>query len=155
MLAGEFTFVLNPSQASTRTYQTWVTIRLTTDGSLLRKCNGHSWSVMGYVSEGETKLFATYEMEKAQARMVAHLCYKAERKCNVPGMGVAWRNATWIRPAVNPATGRKLTAAPSIRDEQPDRDKNVDEMRLRVGGGFMARDGSYNPLLAAKWIGRL
>lgn len=129
----EATFVLNLDAASLNTYQTWVTVRLMSDGSLQRKSNeggnGQTWEVFGYVSNGEHLLFTTTATEEQQAKILAHCCYKAKRKCNVRSYGAAWKNATWVRPTVNPATGRKLTAAPSIRDGKPPRDKNVKQRR--------------------------
>lgn len=147
----EATFVLNPDDASTYTRQTWVTVQLRDDRSLWRLSNmggnGQTWECFGYVTKGETQLFTTNATEAQQARILGHVAYRAERECNVKGFGVAWSKATWACPTVSTQTGRKLTAAPSIRLGRVDRDKNVDQMRLRVGGGFMARDGGTNPLL--------
>lgn len=136
MIRSEATFVLNPATASTNTYQTWVTVRLMGDWTLLRKSNeggnGQTWEVFGYVSENETKLFTTNANETQAAKILAHVCYLAAKRCNVKGYGATWKNATWVRPTKSTQTGRKLTSAPSIRLGRVERDKNVNRMRLKV-----------------------
>ena len=127
----EYTFVLNLKDASTSTYQTWVTVRVrpTISGTILERKsneggNGQTWKLFGYGNPGEYKLFATNADETQAARIVAHIVRKVGLRCNVNGYGAAWRNATVVEAVVNKGTGRKLTAAPSIRLGYPDRDKN-------------------------------
>lgn len=129
----EATFVLSLRNASDSTYQTWVSVRLLECGTIERKSNaggnGQTWEVFGYVSAGDTQLFTTNAKEAEQARILAHFCAIAARKCNVKGYGAAWSNAEWVPPVVNARTKRKLTAAPSIREGSPPRDKNVKARR--------------------------
>lgn len=122
------TFCLNLETASASSYQTWVTVRLLTDFTLERLTNeggnGQHWEVFGYGSSEETKLFSSNATETQQARIFAHCVGKIGTRCNVAGFGAAWSKATIEEPRVNPLTGRTLTAAPSIREGKPPRDKN-------------------------------
>jgi hypothetical protein len=132
----EGTFVLNLETASSSTYQTWVTVRLMADRTLQRKSNakgnGQTWTVFGYVTDTEVKLFSTHANETQQAKILAHCCYLSAERCNVKGYGAAWSKATWVKPTVSTQTGRKLTSAPSIRLGRVERDKNVNTMRRKV-----------------------
>ena len=130
-----YTFVLNLEDASTNTYQTWVTVRIR-NGVLERKSsaqgNGQTWELFGYGNPSEYKLFTTNANETAAARIVAHVVKTVGLRCNVGGYGVAWSNATVVESVKSTQTGRKLTSAPSIRLGRVERDKNVNCMRRKV-----------------------
>lgn len=150
-----FTFCLNFETADCRSYQTWATVRV--NGMQLERLtnadgNGQRWEMMGYLLPGEhgtiTRLFATNANEMKAAKLIATVLNRLGGETNMGGYGAVFKRATYTPPRVNPDTGRVLTAAPSIREGRPPRDKNVSEGRLRAGGGLMARDGGHNPLLA-------
>ena len=136
-----YTFVLNLKDASTNTYQTWVTVRIK-NGVLERKSNaegnGQTWEVFGYKGVREFKLFSTNANEAAAARIVAHVVRTVGLRCNVGGFGVAWAKAEVVESIASRRTGRKLTSAPSIRLGRVERDKNRNMQREKVATIDMA-----------------
>ena len=133
-------FVLNLNDANDSTYQTWVDVRLWSDGLVERKCNdvrktasggGQRWVAMGYVHRDATGTVMVWEHEK-QTRIFAQVVRHMGRKCNHGGFGAAWSNATWVAPKFNKATKRWLYAAPSIANGKPQRNRNRNRMRERA-----------------------
>ena len=157
----EWSVCLNPRDANSRTYQTWVTIRF--EGckvewrtNKVETAGGQRWSLLGYLrGASELALFTTTDNEKGASRVVATVVRRLGLATNVGGFGAAWSNATVERCYRSRHTGRMLRAAPSVRDGRPQRDRNRDEMREKVGGGFTEAMGSVNPLLAAARSGRI
>lgn len=130
----EGTFVLNLDKASADTYQTWVTVRIWSNGLLERKCNetlrpgtggGQKWVAIGTVEGRDIDLVNASE---TNARIFATLVKRSGRNCD-GSHGAAWCKAVAVKPRRNTQTGRKLTAAPSIREGKPPRDKNVKARR--------------------------
>jgi len=141
----EFTFTLNFRNASPDTYQNWTTVRV--NGAVLERKsneggNGQTWKPFGYLLPGEqgtlTRLFSCNANEEKAARIVATVLNRLGGETNLNGYGCCYSNATWVHPTQNRLTGRKLTAAPSIREGRPPRDKNVNRMRARIATIDMA-----------------
>lgn len=144
----EFTFTLNFVSASPDTYQNWCTVRV--NGAVLERKsnaggNGQTWTPFGYLLAGEqgtlTRLFNCNANESKAARIVATVLNRLGGETNLNGFGCCYANATWVHPTVNRNTGRKLTAAPSIREGRPPRDKNVKARRW---------NGSLADMIAAR-----
>ena len=146
-IVDEKTFTLNPLDCNPNSYQTWVTVRLKSDGLMERKSNdagnGVVWVPFGFAGFGETDgrtdervTVSLFYPESEAARLFATVAKLDGYDVNAAGFGSFWRDAKALDPVTNRRTGRKLTAAPSILAGRPPRDKNV--KRKRWNGSLSA-----------------
>ncbi len=159
--AGTYTVCLDTQKADPDTYMNWVTFRLTRLGrnhyNVTRKSNvggnGQTWDECGTIQSG---CFYLLRIETQMERMVV-LGDATDSLSVMAGtvlaryFGLYYNRSVCVsfpKARVFRPVGRK-TAAPSLLRANV-RDKNVDQMRANVGGGFMARDGGTNPLLEGR-----
>ena len=124
------TYCRNPDKANADSYANWVVIGTDANGLLWERTNnagnGQTWKPFGsYKVANGNATFDFNEPTEINARIITTIHKRLGTvDSNAGGYGNAYCKATLLLPTVNKATGRKLTAAPSILNGAPTRDKN-------------------------------